>query len=79
MKEARRSLSLAVGRRKIELLNKTGAEIFATSCSVCTEHLNEVSALLGLPQKICNVTDLLARSYTRPRPRENNEPEPPRQ
>jgi fumarate reductase (CoM/CoB) subunit B len=65
MREARRPLSLAVGRRKIELLSKTGADIFATSCSFCTDHLKEVSSMLGLQQEICNVTDLLARSYTR--------------
>ena len=63
MREARRPLALAVGRRKIELLSQTGADIFATSCSFCTDHLNEVTALLGLTPTIYNVTDLLALSY----------------
>lgn len=63
VRAGRRPLSYGIANRKIGWMADSGADTFVTSCSFCTIQLMDGATRLGLGQKVCNVTDLLAMSY----------------
>jgi fumarate reductase (CoM/CoB) subunit B len=63
VRSGRRSLSKAIVNKKLDLLIKTGADAFATSCPFCTIQLDDIISSLDHNRKVYNVIDLLAMSY----------------
>jgi len=46
--------------RKIDNVEKTGADVLATSCPACIIHLAYGVRLRGLPVRVCHLSELLA-------------------
>jgi fumarate reductase (CoM/CoB) subunit B len=63
VRAGRRPLSMAIARRKAELVKATEANMCVTSCPFCTVQLQDIFQTLGIETKVGNVVDLLARSY----------------
>jgi len=63
-----RPLSYTIAGKKLDLMKETAADALATSCSFCTIQLKDAASRLGYPQKVYNVTDLLAMSYRGTKP-----------
>ena len=53
-------LSRQVLDRKIDNVEKTGADVLATSCPACIIHLAYGVRLRGLPVRVCHLSELLA-------------------
>jgi fumarate reductase (CoM/CoB) subunit B len=63
VRAGRRSLSMAIARRKAELIRDVRPDVCVTSCPFCTVQLQDVLQSLGIETKARNVVDLLADSY----------------
>jgi glycolate oxidase iron-sulfur subunit len=53
-------LSRQVLERKVDNVEKTGAELLVTSCPACIIHLSYGVRLRGLPVRVCHLSELLA-------------------
>lgn len=56
-------LAMGIGRRKVNCIAATGADIVATSCPSCMMQLEDMLKRNGLPQKVVHVVELLAPCY----------------
>ncbi|WXG43129.1 MAG: fumarate reductase (CoM/CoB) subunit TfrB [Promethearchaeati archaeon SRVP18_Atabeyarchaeia-1] len=65
VRAGRRALSMAIARRKAELVRETEADICVTSCPFCTVQLQDILQSVGATTKVKNVVDLLSESYSR--------------
>jgi fumarate reductase (CoM/CoB) subunit B len=63
VRAGRRSLSMAIARRKAESVRETEADTCVTSCPFCAVQLQDIFQTLGMDTKVSSVVDLLARSY----------------
>ncbi len=68
MRAGVRPLSYTIAGKKLDLMKETAADALATSCSFCTIQLKDAASRSGYPQKVYNVTDLLAMSYRGTKP-----------
>jgi fumarate reductase (CoM/CoB) subunit B len=65
VRAGRRSLSMAIARRKAELVRDVKADVCVTSCPFCAVQLQDILQSLGIGTKVRNVVDLLAESYAK--------------
>jgi fumarate reductase (CoM/CoB) subunit B len=65
VRAGRRSLSMAIARRKAEMVQEAKVDICVTSCPFCTVQLQDILQSLGIETKVKNVVDLLAESYAK--------------
>jgi fumarate reductase (CoM/CoB) subunit B len=63
VRAGRRSLSMAIARRKAEYVRDVQADICVTSCPFCMVQLQDILQTLGIETTVKNVVDLLAESY----------------
>lgn len=56
-------LSKEIGRKKVNYIAATGADLVATSCPSCMMQLEDMLKRNGLPQKVVHVIELLAPYY----------------
>jgi fumarate reductase (CoM/CoB) subunit B len=65
VRAGRRTLSMAIARRKAEMVREVKADVCVTSCPFCTVQLQDILQSLGIETKVKNVVDLLAESYAK--------------
>ncbi|WXG45784.1 MAG: fumarate reductase (CoM/CoB) subunit TfrB [Candidatus Atabeyarchaeum deiterrae] len=63
VRAGKRQLSMAIARRKAELVSQANADYCVTSCPFCTIQIQEILQALGIGTKVANVVDILERSY----------------
>jgi glycolate oxidase iron-sulfur subunit len=56
-------LAKEIGRKKVNFIAATGADVVATSCPSCMMQLEDMLKRNGLPQKVVHVVELLAPYY----------------
>lgn len=56
-------LAKEIGRKKVNYIAATGADVVATSCPSCMMQLDDMLRRNGLPQKVVHVVELLAPYY----------------
>jgi glycolate oxidase iron-sulfur subunit len=56
-------LAKEIGRKKVNYIAASGADVVATSCPSCIMQLEDMLKRNGLPQKVVHVVELLAPCY----------------
>jgi glycolate dehydrogenase iron-sulfur subunit len=56
-------LAMEIGRKKVNCIAASGAQLVATSCPSCMMQLADMLARNGLPQKVVHIVELVAPYY----------------